>query len=155
MKLSCLQVNLNRGLGGVGRAGATRKPLPITNNVLLATDQSRLKLVATNLEMAISYWVGAKVEEEGAITVPARLLTEFVNSLPNDRIDINLSAKTKTLELQCARFEARISGVDAKDFPPIPKIEGGITTRVDVEALRQGINQVAFAAPSEESRPVL
>src|SRR3989304_9866148 len=113
MKLSCLQENLNRGLGVVGRAVATRTTLPITNNVLLATDQSRLKLVATNLEMAISYWTGAKIEEEGTVTVPARLLTEFVNSLPNDRIDINLSAKTKTLELKCARFQARISGVHA------------------------------------------
>ncbi|MFC2012215.1 DNA polymerase III subunit beta, partial [Chloroflexota bacterium] len=97
MKLSCLQENLNRGLGIVGRAVAARTTLPITTNVLLATDQSRLKLVATNLEMAISYWVGAKVEEEGAITVPARLLTEFVNSLPNDKIDIDLSSQTKTL----------------------------------------------------------
>jgi len=155
MKLSCLQENLNRGLGVVGRAVATRVTLPITNNVLLATDQSRLKLVATNLEMAISYWTGAKVEEEGTIAVPARLLTEFVNSLPNDRIDISLSPRTKTLELKCARFEARISGVDAKDFPPIPKIDEGITTKVEVEALRQGINQVVFAAASEESRPVL
>ncbi len=155
MKLSCLQENLSRGLGVVGRAVATRTTLPITNNVLLATDQSRLKLVATNLEMAISYWLGAKVEEEGAITVPARLLTEFVNSLPNDRIDINLSPRTKTLGLKCARFEARISGVDAKDFPPIPTVEEGITTSVEVEALRQGISQVVFAAASEESRPVL
>jgi len=105
--------------------------------------------------MAISYWTGAKVEEEGTIAVPARLLTEFVNSLPNDRIDISLSPRTKTLELKCARFEARISGVDAKDFPPIPKIDEGITTKVEVEALRQGINQVVFAAASEESRPVL
>ncbi len=155
MKLSCLQENLSRGLGVVGRAVATRATLPITNNVLLATDQSRLKLVATNLEMAISYWTGAKVEEEGAITVPARLITEFVNSLPNDKIDISLSPKTKTLELKCARFEARISGIDAKDFPPIPKIDEGITTTLEVEALRQGISQVAFAAASEESRPVL
>ncbi len=155
MKLSCLQENLSRGLGVVGRAVATRTTLPITNNVLLATDQSRLKLGATNLEMAISYWIGAKVEEEGAITVPARLLTEFVNSLPNDKIDISLSLKTKTLELKCARFEARISGIDAKDFPPIPTIDEGITARVEVEALRQGISQVAFAAASEESRPVL
>jgi DNA polymerase-3 subunit beta len=105
--------------------------------------------------MAISYWIGAKVEEEGAITVPARLLTEFVNSLPNDRIDISLSPRTKTLGLKCARFEARISGIDAKDFPPIPTVDEGITTRVEVETLRQGINQVAFAAASEESRPVL
>ncbi len=155
MKLSCLQENLSRGLSVVGRAVATRTTLPITNNVLLATDQSRLKLVATNLEMAISYWIGAKTEEEGAITIPARLLTEFINSLPNDRIDINLSPRTKTLELKCARFEARISGIDAKDFPPIPTVDEGITTKVEVEALRQGINQVVFAAASEESRPVL
>jgi len=155
MKLSCLQENLNRGLGVVGRAVAARTTLPITNNVFLATDQARLKLVATNLEMAISCWLGAKIEEEGAITVPARLLTEFVNSLPNDRIDISLSPRTKTLELKCARFEARISGVDAKDFPPIPTVDEGITTRVEVEALRQAISQVAFAAASEESRPVL
>lgn len=155
MRLSCLQENLNRGLNVVGRAVATRTTLPITNNVLLTVDQSRLKLVATNLEMAISCWIGAKVEEEGAITVPARLLAEFVSSLPNDRVDINLSPRTKTLELKCARFEARISGVDAKDFPPIPRIEDGITTRVEVDALRQGISQVVFAAASEESRPVL
>ncbi|MCK5433792.1 MAG: DNA polymerase III subunit beta, partial [Dehalococcoidales bacterium] len=155
MKLSCLQENLNRGLGVVGRAVATRTTLPITNNVLLAIDQSRLKLVATNLEMAISCWIGAKVEEEGEITVPARLLTEFVSSLPSDKVDISLSPKTNTLGLKCARFEARISGVDAKDFPPIPKIDEGITTKVEVEALRQGIGQVVFAAATEESRPVL
>ncbi|MFH0847871.1 MAG: DNA polymerase III subunit beta, partial [Chloroflexota bacterium] len=155
MRLSCLQENLSRGLGIVGRAVASRTTLPITNNVLLATDQSRLKLVATNLEMAISYWIGAKVEEEGAITVPARLLTEFVNSLPNDRIDISLSPRTRTLELKCARYEARISGVDAKDFPPIPRIDEGIATRVEVEAVRLGISQVVFAAATEETRPVL
>jgi DNA polymerase-3 subunit beta len=155
MKLSCLQENLNRGLVTVGRAVATRTTLPITNNVLLATDEGRLKLVATNLEMAISCWIGAKIEEEGAITVPARLLTEFVSSLPSDTIDVALSPQTKTLGLKCARFEARISGVDAKDFPPIPSVDEGITTKVEVEALRQGINQVVFAAATEESRPVL
>ena len=155
MKLSCLQENLNRGLNIVGRAVATRTTLPITNNVLLATDQSRLKLAATNLEMAITCWIGAKVEEEGAITVPARLLTEFVSSLPNDKIGISLSPRTKTLELKCARFEARISGIDAKDFPPIPKVEGGITTKAEIESLQQGIDQVVFAAAVEESRPVL
>ena len=74
MKLSCLQENLSKGLGIVGRAVATRATLPITNNVLIATDESRLKLSATNLEMAISHWIGAKVEEEGAITIPAHAL---------------------------------------------------------------------------------
>ncbi|MDP2731159.1 MAG: DNA polymerase III subunit beta [Dehalococcoidales bacterium] len=155
MKLSCLQENLNRALGVVGRAVAARTTLPITNNVLLATDQSRLKLVATNLEMAIVYWIGAEVEEEGAITVPARLLSEFVGSLPNDKIAFSLASGPKTLGLKCARFEARISGIDAKDFPPIPAVDEGIVTKIEVEALRQGINQVAFAAAAEESRPVL
>jgi DNA polymerase-3 subunit beta len=154
MRLTCLQENLSRGLSVVGRAVATRTTLPITNNVLLETDQSRLKLTATNLEMATSCWIGAKVEEEGAITVPARLLTEFINSLPNDKIEVSLSQRT-TLELKCARFEARISGVDAKDFPPIPKVEAGIATKVTVEALQRGISQVVFAAATEESRPVL
>ena len=77
----------------MGRAVATRTTLPITNNILLETDQSRLKLVATNLEMAISCWIGAKVEEEGTITVPAKLLTEFISSLPNDKVDINYGAQ--------------------------------------------------------------
>jgi len=155
MKLSCLQENLNWGLGVVGRAVAARTTLPITNNVLLATESSRLKLAATNLEMAISCWIGAKVEDEGAITVPARLLSDFIGSLPAEKVNINLSPQTKTLGMKCARFEARISGVDAKDFPPIPKVEAGITTKVEVEALRQGISQVVFAAATEESRPVL
>jgi DNA polymerase-3 subunit beta len=155
MKLSCLQENLNRGLGLVGRAAATRTTLPITNNVLLASDQGRLKLVATNLEMAISCWIGAKIDEEGAITVPAKLLTEFVATLPNDKIDVKLAPKGKTLELKCARFEARISGVDAKDFPPIPKVDDGIVTKVEIGALRQAISQVVFAAATDESRPVL
>ena len=122
---------------------------------MLSIDQGRLKLVATNLEMAISCWIGAKVEEEGAITIPARLLNEFVASLPSDKIDISLSPRSKTLQLKCARFEARISGVDAKDFPPIPSAEGGIATKVEAEALRHGIARVVFAAAADESRPVL
>jgi DNA polymerase-3 subunit beta len=155
MKLSCLQENLNWGLGIVGRAVAARTTLPITNNILLETDQSRLKLVATNLEMAIVCWIGAKVEEEGTITVPAKLLTEFIKSLPEDKVDVTMAPKTKTLSVRCARYEARISGLDARDFPPIPTVEQGLTTSIDVESLRQAISQVVFAAASEESRPVL
>jgi DNA polymerase-3 subunit beta len=153
MKLSCLQENLSKGLGIVSRAVATRSTLPITQNVLIATDQSRLKLAATNLEIAISCWLGAKIEEEGTITIPARLLTEFISSLPNDKIDIALTQRT--LQLKCARFEARINGLDAQDFPPIPQVADGLATKIEIEALRDGINQVTFAAAAEESRPVL
>ena len=155
MKLSCMQENLSKALGIVSRAVATRTTLPITNNVLLATEDGRLKLAATNLEIAITHWIGAKIEDEGAITVPARLLNEFVNSLPNDKVEIEFLPKLRSLELKCARFEARISGMDAEDFPPIPEIDQGISVQIDANALRQSINRVAFAAATEDSRPVL
>ncbi len=153
MKVSCVQENLSKGLGIVGRAVATRTTLPITNNVLIATEQSRLRLTATNLEIAISCWIGAMVEEEGAITVPARVLSEFVNSLPSERIDLRLVRQS--LELKCLRFEARISGLDAEDFPPIPKVGDGKTYQIEPDALRAAINQVVFATASEDTRPVL
>ncbi|MCX5992615.1 MAG: DNA polymerase III subunit beta, partial [Chloroflexi bacterium] len=153
MKLSCLQENLNRGLGIIGRAVASRTTLPITQNVLISTDESQLKLAATNLEIAISCWIGAKIEGEGSITIPARVLTEFVGSLPSDIISLNL--KHHTLELKCGRYEARINGLDAADFPPIPQVGDGFNTKVKAEDLKQAISQVAFAAATEESRPVL
>ena len=155
MRLSCLQENLSRGLSIVGRAVATRTTLPITQNVLLSTDQSRLKLSATNLEIAITTWVGAQVEEEGAITLPARLLTEFVSSLPPERVDISSIAQPKGLDLRCARFEAHINGTDAEDFPPVPTVESGVIGKIQPQVLKDAINYVAFAAATEDSRPVL
>lgn len=155
MKLSCLQENLHRGLAIVGRAVAAKSTLPITGNILLASDQSRLRLSATNLEIAITCWIGAKVEEEGAITVPARLLTDFVNSLPNDRIDLDSSVRSRALEVRCLRSQARINGLDAEDFPPIPTINDQPTARVDPAALKEAIGLVVFAAAADDSRPVL
>ena len=155
MQLSCLQENLSRGLSVVQRAVATRTTLPITQNVYIATDNSRLKLAATNLEIAISTWVGAHVEEEGSITVPARLLTEFANSLPPERIDITSTAQPLGLALTCARFKANINGQNADDFPPIPTVDEGVIGRIDAPVLRHAINHVAFAAATEDSRPVL
>lgn len=155
MKVSCSQEDLNKGLAIVGRAVATRAVLPITNNVLIATEGSQLKLSATNLEIAISCWIGATTEEEGTIAIPARLVTDFVNSLPSDRIDMTLSPSSRSLELRCARYEAHVSGLDAADFPPIPKITEGMSIKLKPEDLRLAISQVVFAAASEESRPVL
>ena len=155
MKVSCSQEDLSKGLAVVGRAVATRAVLPITNNVLIATEGSQLKLAATNLEIAITCWIGATIEEEGTITIPARLVTDFVNSLPSGRIDMILSPRSQSLELRCARYEAHVSGLDPADFPPIPKIAEGVTVKVKAEELRMAINQVVFAAASEESRPVL
>ena len=155
MRLSCLQENLARGLSTVQRAVNTRTTLPITQNVLISTDQSQLKLSATNLEIAITTWIGAQVEEEGSITIPARLLTEFVASLPSERIDIESTAQPKGLALQCASFEAHINGTDAEDFPPIPNVDSGVVGKIDPKVLRDAITHVAFAAATEDSRPVL
>ena len=155
MRLSCLQENLSRGLSVVGRAVATRTTLPITQNVLISTDGSRLKLAATNLEIAISAWIGANIEEEGTTTIPARLLTEFVSSLPAEQIEIKSMPESRGITLRCARFEANINGSDAADFPPIPTVESGVMGRIETQALRRAITHVAFAAATDDSRPVL
>ena len=155
MKISCLQENLSRSLAVVGRAVATRATLPVTQNVLLSVDQSMLKLSATNLEVAITTWTGAMIEEEGAITVPARLLTEFVSSLPNDKIDLEIQPGSSVLQLSCDRSKATIHGTDANEFPPIPTVEDGVSAQVDPLVFKAAIARVAFAAATEESRPVL
>ena len=155
MKISCLQENLSRGLGVVGRAVANRATLPVTQNVLLSIDQSMLKLSATNLEIAITTWVGAMIEEPGSITVPARLLTEFVNSLPNDKIDLQLEQGSGLLQISLGSSNAHINTTDASEFPPIPTVDDGIPAAVDPVVLKSAIARVAFAAATEESRPVL
>ncbi len=156
MRVSCLQENLAKGLSVVGRAVATRSTLPVLSNVMLATDNGRLKLSATDLEIGINCWIGAKVEEDGAITVPARSFIDLVNSLPPERIDMELIVRTQTLNLKCARYEANLKGIDAQEFPLIPSAEEGegqITLETD--AFREMIEQVVFAAATDESRPIL
>ncbi len=155
MKVSILQENLAKGLSIVGRAVATKSTLPVLSNIMLTTDQSRLKLSATNLEIGINCWIGAKVEDEGAITVPARLLSEYVSNLPNDRIDMELVLRTHTLNLTCARVKTNIKGIDAEEFPLIPVVTDKATLALPSEQLKEMIGQVAFAAATDESRPVL
>lgn len=156
MQVSCLQENLAKGLSIVGRAVASRSTLPVLSNVLLATDGEKLKLSATNLEIGINCWVGAKVVQEGAITIPARLLSEFVNSLPPERIDIKLDQDTQTLNLKCARIESNIKGIDAQEFPIVPTATNGdASLKLDPISLRTMIDQVVFAAATDESRPIL
>ncbi len=155
MRLSCLQENLKKGLDIVNRAVATRTTLPITQSVLLVAEESRLKLSATNLEIALSCWVGAKVEEDGAMVVPARLLSEFVSGLPNDKLDLTTTGQRNQMELKCARIEARIAGQNPEDFPPIPEVGEGSTWKIDPEVLRKALSRVVFAAATDESRPVL
>jgi len=155
MKVSCLQENLAKGLSIVGRAVATRSTLPVLSNILLATDQGRLKLSATNLEIGITCWIGGKVEEDGAMTVPARTFVDLVGALPAERVDMELIVRTQTLNLKCGRFENNIRGIDATEFPLIPTADDANAIRIDPDSLRTMINQVVFAAAADESRPIL
>jgi DNA polymerase-3 subunit beta len=110
---------------------------------------------ATNLEIAISTWIGAEIQEEGAITVPARLLTDFVNSLSKQTLSVTSTTPGKGIHLKGDRVDATINGADAAEFPPIPSVEDGIATRVDSKVIREAIHQVVLAAAVEDSRPVL
>jgi DNA polymerase-3 subunit beta len=156
VKLSCLQENLKRGLAIVGRAVAGKSTLPVLSNILLASDDGRLKLAATNLEVGVTCWIGAKIEHEGAITVPAKLLTDVVNSLPNDKITIELDVRTQTIKLTCARFETNIKGIEAEEFPVIPTApDRAPAASFAPDALREAIDRIAFAAATDDTRPVL
>ncbi len=155
MKVSCLQENLAKGLSIVGRAVSSRSTLPVLANVLLATDEGRLKLSATNLEIVITCWIGAKVETEGAITVPARTFTDLVSTLSSDRIDMTLDEKGNTLHLVSARSEANLKGIEASEFPIVPEPSADNRFKVETEVLKVMINQVAFAAATDDARPTL
>jgi DNA polymerase III subunit beta len=155
LKVTSLQENLARGLQIAGRAVSTRGSLPILGNVLLRTENGRLKLTATNLEVGINVWVPAKVDDEGAITVPAKLFTDFVNSLPPGPAELSLNVRTKTVHLKSGPYEANFKGMDAEEFPIIPVAPEKPTTRLAKSTLRRMIGEVAFVATTDDSRPVL
>ena len=155
MNVSVMQENLARGLQTVSRAVSSRATLPVLANVLLKTENAGLKLTATNLEIGINCWVPGKVDEEGEITVPAKLLTDLVASLPNQRIDLVLSAKDRTLKLTCGSNRSSIKGIEADEFPVVAAIGETPATSVDARVLREALGEVVFAAATDESRPIL
>ena len=155
MKLSVMQENLARGLQVVSRAVSARSTLPVLNNVLLRTEDGGLKLTATNLEIGIIYWVPGKIETAGAMTVPARLLTDIINGLPaNERVDLEQQAQ-ETLHITAGRFETHVKGIDAEEFPAIPSAGERPTTRIPQNVLRHALEEVTFAAATDEARPIL
>jgi DNA polymerase-3 subunit beta len=155
MKVSCLQENLSRGLSTVARAVAPRSTLPVLGNILVATDNGRLRLSATNLEMGISYWIGAKIEEQGQTTVPARTFVDLVNTLPNDTVMMDLTIRNQTLNVRCGAFNNDIRCIDAEEFPPLPPAELAEGISLNVEDLKSMIHQSTFAASTDDARPVL
>jgi DNA polymerase-3 subunit beta len=154
VKLSVMQENLARGLSIVSRAVSNRS-LPVLTNVLLKTEDGGLKLTATNLEIGITYWVPGKIETDGATSVPARLLTDLVNSLPGGEPIVLELGDGETLHIQAGRFESNIKGIPAEDFPTVQTAGERPITRVAQKILRQALDETAFAAASDEARPIL
>lgn len=153
MKLQVTQENLTRALNSVARIASSRGTLPILSNVLLKTTKNRLSIAATNLDIAITHYIGSKVGEEGAITVPARLMQDFVSSLPSGVIDLKLDEYK--LHISTDKYQSVINGVTAEDFPVMPAIAAGKTWTVSGKLLKTGLQQVVGAASSDEARPVL
>ncbi len=155
MKLSCLQENLTKGLSIVGRAVPSRTTMPILGNVLLATDHGQLKLAATNLELSIVHWVGARVETEGSLTIPARNFIDLINSLPPEQVDLVMDDQAVSLALTCGTVKASFRGISAEEFPVVPEPEENDGFAVAANDLQTGLGHVTFAASTDESHPVL
>lgn len=153
MKLQVTQENLNKALGTVARVANTRGTLPVLANVLIRTVNNRLSIAATNLDIAITHYIGAKVSEEGDITVPARLMQDFVSSLPSGVIDLSLD--DYKLHISTDQYNSVINGVSAEEFPVMPAIENGKTWTVSGSLLKKSLQQVVMAASNDEARPVL
>jgi DNA polymerase-3 subunit beta len=155
MKVTVLQENLARGLGIVSKAVSPRSTLPVLANVLIASDEGRLRLSATNLEIGITCWIPARIEEEGSTTVPARTFSDLVTTLPGDQVLLRLDPATQTLNVRGGSSTNDIKCIDAQEFPPMPVPDFDGAVQINVGDFREMIHQVAFAASSDEARPVL
>src|SRR5512136_52790 len=153
MKVTVLQESLARGLGIVSRAVSPRSTLPVLSNVLIATDEGRLRLSATNLELGITCWIGAKIQEEGSTTVPARTFAELVTTLSDKQVDMSLNVRTQTLNVHCGASNTDLKCIDSQEFPPMPTPDLAHGIQVNVADLKEMIQQVAFAASADEARP--
>lgn len=156
MKVSVLQENLQRALAQASRAVATKTALPVLSNVLLVAEDGQLRIAGTDLHIGITTRIPAAIEEEGRITVDARLLSEFVNTLPNETVELATSSSRAMLNVTCGRNTAAINGIDADDFPVMPTIrDDAVVIEIDPAHFREIVQQVELAAASDDSRPVL
>lgn len=151
MKIVCLQENLKRGLDIVQNIIGKNLTLPILNNILLNADKKQLKLSTTDLEMAITTYVSCKIEKEGTITIPAKLLVNLINNLPNKKIEINV--KNNIVYIKCENYKSNIKGLDTKDFPIIPKAKSENVLEIDSFKLKNGLEQVVNFTSFSDIRP--
>jgi len=155
MKVTVLQENLARGLSIVSRAVSPRSTLPVLSNILIASDEGRLRLSATNLELGITCWIAARIEQEGSTTVPARTFADLINALPIDQVQLTLDTQTQSLHVHGGTSNNDIKCIDAQEFPPLPVPDMDGAVQLNVADFKEMIQQVAFAASTDEARPVL
>jgi DNA polymerase-3 subunit beta len=153
MKLQVTQENLAKALNTVARVANTRGTLPILSNVMLKTSNNRLSIAATNLDIAITHFIGSKIEQEGAITVPARLMQDFVTNLPDSVLKLNLDSNK--LHISTDQYNSTINGVSAEDFPVVPEITKGSSFKVAASEFKKALSKVVLAASADDARPVL
>lgn len=151
MKIICLQENLKNNLNITQNIIGRNLTLPILNNILLATEDGRLKISSTNLEIGINTWTSCKIEKSGAITCPAKVLANFVNNLPNKKVE--LEAKNNILTVKCENYRASLNCLPADDFPIIPKIKDPSLMEFSRSVLREALSKVVGASSLSESRP--
>lgn len=155
MELTVTQENLARALGGVGRVASSRAGLPILGNILLRTDGTRLLVAATNLEIASVHHIGSKIITPGAITIPAKLINEFISSLPSGNVDLKVT--DNKLSISTGRYSSVINGIVADEFPELPTIdeEASLLYKVGAADFKQAVSQTIITAGSDTTRPVL
>ncbi len=153
MKLTVTQENLSKALNVVGRVASGKTPLPVLNNILIKTDNGRLLLAATNLEIAITQHIGAKVVTEGSLTVPAKLMSEFVTNLPKGNVELAVDG-TK-LHISSGAYTSTIHGIAAEEFPELPAIEATTSYELAADILKRAIQQTVVVASRDDTRPVL
>jgi DNA polymerase-3 subunit beta len=155
MKVTVLQENLAHGLNVVSRAVSPRSTLPVLGNILVATDEGRLRLSATNLEIGITCWIGAKIEEEGSTTIPARTFTDLVSTLTDKQVEMDLTLRTQSMNLRSGASTTDIKCIDSQEFPPMPVAETSDGLVMNVANMKEIIRQVVFAASTDDARLVL
>ena len=154
MKLICAQADLERALNIVSKAITPNTTLPVLHNILLKAEGKSLFFAATNLEVAIQYFIPADVKNEGSITIPAKLLGAYINLLKDEKVEIAL-LEGETIQIKSLTSQTKIKGINAHEFPAIPKIEKENIIKVSTKDFDTAITQTAFSASSNTSRPVL
>ena len=153
MKVQVKQEQLAKGVGLVSRVASVRATLPVLANILLKTDGGRLRLTTTDLEVGLATWIRGKVETEGAFTVPARLLSDFVSNNTDDQLTLELVGET--LKIQSAHHQVSMNGIPESEFPLIPSVSGATEFSLPVATVKEMIAQTLFAAATDDTRPVL